>query len=134
MPTYEYKCDNCGHEFDFYQLMKDDKLTKCPDCGKETLRRLIGTGSGLIFKGSGFYLTDYKNKPAEKTALSPSESKTETKKSDSPASGNTEPSVAKDKISADSPSSDSASETKSKNKSGSSSGNTGSADPNTKKD
>ena len=62
MPTYDYRCDNCGHFFEKFQSMKEDKLTKCPQCGEETLRRLIGTGSGLIFKGSGFYLTDYKNK------------------------------------------------------------------------
>lgn len=67
MPTYEYKCDDCGHQFDALQSMKDEKLTKCPNCGKETLRRLIGTGGGLIFKGSGFYLTDYKNKSTETT-------------------------------------------------------------------
>ena len=65
MPTYEYKCVNCEHEFEIYQSMKDEKLTKCPNCGRETLRRLIGSGGGLIFKGSGFYLTDYKNKPVE---------------------------------------------------------------------
>lgn len=62
MPTYDYKCDNCGHEFEIFQSMKDDKLTLCPECGKKKLKRLIGGGSGLIFKGSGFYLTDYKNK------------------------------------------------------------------------
>lgn len=65
MPTYDYRCDDCGHFFEEFQSMKDAKLTKCPKCGKETLKRLIGTGSGLIFKGTGFYLTDYKNKPAE---------------------------------------------------------------------
>jgi putative FmdB family regulatory protein len=65
MPTYDYKCENCGHQFETYQSMKDEKLTKCPSCGKKTLKRLIGTGGGLIFKGSGFYLTDYKNKPSE---------------------------------------------------------------------
>lgn len=65
MPTYEYNCESCGHKFDVYQSMKDKKLTKCPNCGQNTLKRLIGTGSGLIFKGSGFYLTDYKNKPAD---------------------------------------------------------------------
>lgn len=86
MPTYEYKCDNCGHLFEFYQSMKDDKLTKCPECGKETLRRLIGTGSGLIFKGSGFYLTDYKNKPSDKSATSPSASSPDTKKTESTGS------------------------------------------------
>ena len=65
MPTYDYKCEDCGHEFEVYQSMKDEKLTTCPNCGKNTLRRLIGSGSGLIFKGSGFYLTDYKNKSNE---------------------------------------------------------------------
>ncbi len=68
MPTYEYKCDNCGHQFEIFQSMKDDKLIKCPNCGKNTLKRLIGKGGGLIFKGSGFYLTDYKNKPQESSA------------------------------------------------------------------
>ena len=68
MPTYEYKCDNCGHHFEIYQSMKDDKLSVCPSSGKSTLKRLIGTGGGLIFKGSGFYLTDYKNKPSETTS------------------------------------------------------------------
>ena len=65
MPTYDYRCDDCGHFFEEFQSMKDPKLRKCPECGKESLKRLIGTGSGLIFKGTGFYLTDYKNKPAE---------------------------------------------------------------------
>ncbi len=68
MPTYDYRCNDCEHEFEAYQSMKDDKLTVCPNCGKNTLVRLIGTGGGLIFKGSGFYLTDYKNKPAETSA------------------------------------------------------------------
>lgn len=81
MPTYDYKCDACGHEFEIYQSMKDDKLSKCPNCGKETLKRLIGSGAGLIFKGSGFYLTDYKNKTAETTqakTTSPDSPKAET--------------------------------------------------------
>ena len=63
MPTYDYKCENCGHTFEIFQSMKDENLKKCPECGKETLKRLIGAGAGLIFKGSGFYLTDYKNSP-----------------------------------------------------------------------
>ena len=59
MPTYEYKCDNCGYAFEEFQSMNDEPLTSCPKCeGK--VQRLIGAGSGLIFKGSGFYLTDYK--------------------------------------------------------------------------
>ena len=87
MPTYEYKCDNCGHQFDVYQSMKEDKLTKCPVCEKETLKRLIGTGGGLIFKGSGFYLTDYKNKTAE----APSKEISGTKETTSNTETKTEP-------------------------------------------
>lgn len=65
MPTYDYKCDNCGYEFEIFQSMKDEKLSECPSCGKNTLKRLIGGGGGLIFKGTGFYLTDYKGKKAD---------------------------------------------------------------------
>ena len=97
MPTYEYKCDNCDHLFEIYQSMKDDKLTKCPECGKKTLRRLIGTGGGLIFKGSGFYLTDYKNKPSEKTASSPASANSETKGTGSSETGKKESTGKEDK-------------------------------------
>jgi len=62
MPFYEYQCSNCGNQLEELQKMSDPPLTKCPKCGKETLKRLIGTGGGIIFKGSGFYLTDYKKK------------------------------------------------------------------------
>ena len=58
MPTYDYKCSQCDNEFEEIQSMKDALLTKCPTCGNETLVRLIG-GGGVIFKGSGFYQTDY---------------------------------------------------------------------------
>ena len=61
MPTYEYKCQACGHEFEKFQSMMEDPIKTCPVC-KGRVKRLIGTGSGLIFKGSGFYVTDYKNK------------------------------------------------------------------------
>lgn len=61
MPLYEYQCSNCGNMLEELQKMSDEPLKKCPECGKNTLKRLIGTGAGLIFKGSGFYLTDYKN-------------------------------------------------------------------------
>jgi putative FmdB family regulatory protein len=57
MPTYEYECKNCGHTFDAFQRMSDPPLTTCPQCG-QALRRLINGGSGIIFKGSGFYVTD----------------------------------------------------------------------------
>ena len=61
MPTYEYECEACGHTFDEFQSMSDDLLTKCPQCGKKKLRRLFGAGSAVIFKGSGFYETDYRS-------------------------------------------------------------------------
>ena len=64
MPTYQYECQACGHEFEELQGMSDAKLTKCPQCHKNKLARLIGGGSGMIFKGSGFYETDYKKKTA----------------------------------------------------------------------
>ncbi len=68
MPTYSYKCDACGHRFEQLQSMMDEPLTVCPSCGEQQLRRLIGAGAGLIFKGSGFYHTDYVRKPpAEKS-------------------------------------------------------------------
>lgn len=60
MPTYEYECDACGYGFEKMQSMLDKKLKKCPECGKNQLHRLIGAGSGIIFKGNGFYETDYK--------------------------------------------------------------------------
>jgi len=60
MPTYEYECSNCEKVFDLFQSMSDKPITKCPDCGKK-VRRLIGNGAGLIFKGSGFYATDYRS-------------------------------------------------------------------------
>ncbi len=61
MPTYEYKCQQCGHQFEAFQKISDDPLTECPQCGGEVVR-LISGGTGLIFKGSGFYLTDYARK------------------------------------------------------------------------
>ena len=57
MPTYDYECQSCGHVFEYFQSMSDDPLKECPKCGKE-VKRLIGGGMGIIFKGSGFYVTD----------------------------------------------------------------------------
>jgi putative FmdB family regulatory protein len=75
MPTYEYKCSDCNHTFEIIQSMKEDPLKICPDCHKETLKKLVSGGAGLIFKGSGFYLTDYKNKPATESKSTKTESK-----------------------------------------------------------
>lgn len=60
MPTYDYRCDGCGHEMAVFQGITEDALKKCPKCREDKLRRLIGSGAGIIFKGSGFYETDYK--------------------------------------------------------------------------
>lgn len=64
MPTYQYECEACSHGFEQYQTMTEAKLKKCPKCGKQKLVRLIGSGNGIIFKGTGFYETDYKPKGA----------------------------------------------------------------------
>ena len=61
MPTYEYHCDACEHHFDEFQSMSDKPLKKCPQCGKPKLRRIFGTGAAILFKGSGFYQTDYRS-------------------------------------------------------------------------
>jgi putative FmdB family regulatory protein len=62
MPTYEYACSKCGHNFEQFQPMQDEPLEKCPKCRRAGLKRLVGRGAGLIFKGSGFYSNDYRKK------------------------------------------------------------------------
>lgn len=62
MPTYDYECLACGYSFEFFQQMSDKPILKCPECGKNKVKRHIGSGMGVIFKGSGFYETDYKRK------------------------------------------------------------------------
>ncbi|MDD4871744.1 MAG: zinc ribbon domain-containing protein [Kiritimatiellae bacterium] len=84
MPTYEYECIKCKYLFEKFQSMKDESLKKCPKC-RGKLRRLVGTGSGIIFKGSGFYETDYKRKG--KSSGEPKTGKTDAK----PAPSSTEP-------------------------------------------
>jgi putative FmdB family regulatory protein len=96
MPIYDYQCKNCGHTFDELQSIKEKPLLTCPVCGKDTLARLIGTGSGIIFKGSGFYQTDYKKSSTSESKSkgkdskliydSKDKSKTETKTDSKPAS------------------------------------------------
>ena len=67
MPTYEYECEKCGKHFEKFQNMSDEPLKRCPECGG-TVRRLIGAGAGIIFKGSGFYETDYKRSSIRTTS------------------------------------------------------------------
>ena len=66
MPTYEYICDNCQYEFEQFQSIKARPIRKCPECGKLSVQRLIGAGAGVIFKGSGFYETDYRSEGYKK--------------------------------------------------------------------
>lgn len=104
MPTYEYECKSCGHRFEIFQSITASPLRKCPECSTLALRRVIGPGAGIIFKGSGFYETDYKrsrssmgssgsSKPKDSPSSSDSgsspstpASSTESKKSDKPKS------------------------------------------------
>jgi putative FmdB family regulatory protein len=83
MPTYDYVCGACGHAFEHFQEMSAKRLRTCPRCKKPRLERQVGTGAGLIFKGSGFYITDYRNK-------SGGESKTS---NDAKTAGETKPSA-----------------------------------------
>jgi len=84
MPTYDYQCDACQHTFEEWQSFKDDALTKCPKCKKNKLRRLFGGGAAIIFKGSGFYETDYRRKDEEKKNGKPAEDKPAETKAEAP--------------------------------------------------
>lgn len=75
MPTYEYFCKKCGAEFEKFQRMSDEPLKICPNCGEAALERKISGGAGLIFKGSGFYITDYRNKRDSHGAMAKTHSK-----------------------------------------------------------
>jgi putative FmdB family regulatory protein len=74
MPTYEYQCDACEHNFDEFQGINDKPLKKCPECGKSKLRRVFGTGAAILFKGSGFYQTDYRSESYKAGAKAETES------------------------------------------------------------
>jgi len=98
VPTYAYKCDHCEHEFDLFQSITAKTLRKCPECSRLKLRRLIGTGAGIIFKGAGFYETDYRSesyKQGEKKEKKGTDQGKETKKDNKGAATST----AKDKAS-----------------------------------
>ena len=80
MPTYEYECKSCAHKFEAFQSMSDDPLKVCPECGKE-VRRLIGGGMGVIFKGSGFYVTDNRSGSGKSSGNGSGNDSSDTKKS-----------------------------------------------------
>jgi putative FmdB family regulatory protein len=79
MPTYEYRCKSCGHEFEEFQTMSSEPLIMCPKCAKPALKRLMSGGVGLIFKGSGFYETDYKKSKSSSSSSKKSKSKPDSK-------------------------------------------------------
>ena len=79
MPTYDYECDACGHEMELFQRISEDPLKKCPECKKNKLRRLFGTGAAIVFKGSGFYETDYRSDSYKKGAEMAKDSKSDSK-------------------------------------------------------
>jgi putative FmdB family regulatory protein len=94
MPTYDYECDACGHAFELFQSITAPVEKQCPVCGKKRLRRLFGTGAAIVFKGSGFYQTDYRSESYKKGAEaaknaskkpSSDKSKDKTKEPSSPA-------------------------------------------------
>ncbi|HYV36622.1 MAG TPA: zinc ribbon domain-containing protein [Gemmataceae bacterium] len=98
MPTYDYHCDACEHDFEEFQSFSDKPLTKCPMCGKKKLRRLFGTGAGVIFKGSGFYETDYRSESYKQGAKADQDKsgggdgkKTDAGKTDTTAKSDTAP-------------------------------------------
>jgi putative FmdB family regulatory protein len=98
VPTYEYKCEACGHAFENFQPMSADPIKKCPVCGKNKVKRLIGAGAGLIFKGSGFYITDYREQGYTDKAKAdkPPETKESATSSGDAAAKSGESSTAKD--------------------------------------
>ena len=84
MPTYDYECDACGHTFELFQNINDSVKRKCPECKKNKLKRLFGSGAAIVFKGSGFYQTDYRSEGYKKAA------KADSKKSESSSSKKSE--------------------------------------------
>jgi putative FmdB family regulatory protein len=106
MPTYDYVCDACEHKFELFQSMKDEPEKKCPKCKKKKLRRLFGAGAGIIFKGSGFYTTDYRSDSYKKRAEA---DKSSSSSSDSGGSSSKESSGSKDSGSSSSSAKDSGS-------------------------
>ncbi|MCC6241106.1 MAG: zinc ribbon domain-containing protein [Phycisphaerales bacterium] len=91
MPTYDYKCSACGHKFERFQSMSSPPVTKCPHCGKKKVKRLLGTGAGLIFKGSGFYITDYRDSSYKDAASKDSGTAAATSESSSTSGGDSKP-------------------------------------------
>ena len=90
MPTYDYVCDACEHSFELFQSIKAEPEKKCPQCGKKKLRRLFGIGAGVVFKGSGFYQTDYRSEGYKKSAAAESNSSSDSKPTESKSESKSE--------------------------------------------
>ena len=88
MPTYDYQCQDCGHNWELFQSMNDLPVKACPICKKRKAKRLLGLGAGIIFKGTGFYETDYKNKKSEKKESGSESSSEKNSKKENSKSGN----------------------------------------------
>lgn len=106
MPTYEYQCNACGHKMEEWQTITAPPLKKCPECGKNKLQRLLGTGGAIIFKGSGFYITDYRSEGYKKAAQSDSTESSAGTKSEASDSSSKSNSDSKSESSASTTSSD----------------------------
>ncbi len=96
MPTYDYECDACGHEFELFQRITEDPLKKCPECKRNKLRRLFGTGAAVVFKGSGFYQTDYRSESYKKAATAAEKAGTESEKAGTESATGSKPQSAPD--------------------------------------
>jgi len=96
MPTYDYKCDACGHRFELFQSIRDGARRKCPTCGRLKLRRLIGAGAAVLFRGSGFYQTDYRSPEYQRRAKAEKESSSSAEPSTPSSTGTSDTSDAGD--------------------------------------
>jgi putative FmdB family regulatory protein len=90
MPTYDYVCDACDHKFELFQSITAEAEKKCPQCRKRKLRRLIGPGAAIVFKGSGFYQTDYRSESYKKKAEAENKPASESKSAETKSSGTSE--------------------------------------------
>lgn len=115
MPTYDYQCDACDHKFELYHGINEPAKTKCPECKKNKLRRLLGTGSAVVFKGSGFYQTDYRSDSYNKAKAADKPADSSSSSSDSKSSGSDSSTKSADKPAAKSSEKSSGSSAKAKN-------------------
>ncbi|QDT05943.1 Zinc ribbon domain protein [Rubripirellula lacrimiformis] len=102
MPTYDYECEACGHALEVFQGINDPMLKKCPECKKLKLKRQFGTGAAIVFKGSGFYQTDYRSEGYKKAAAADSKSEKSSSSGSKEKSSDAKPAKAKKKTGGDS--------------------------------